>query len=63
MKKEKSQRILQKYKTPCKNTMNNYMAMKLTMWKKYTTFQNLTAYETKSRRSRPTEQTGHQIRN
>ena len=43
MKKEKSQRIQQKYKKPKENTMNNCMATSLTIWKKWTIFQNLTA--------------------
>ena len=39
MKMEKSE-ILQKYKKrkPQKNTMNNYMPKKLTIWKKWTAF-------------------------
>ena len=43
MKKEKSQRIQRKYKNPEENTMNNYTATSLTIWKKWTIFWNLTA--------------------
>ena len=45
MKKEKSQEILQKYKKPQENSMNNYMPTNLTTSKKRTTLWRYTAHE------------------
>ena len=52
MKTEKSQWILQKYKKPSKNTMNNYMPTNLTTQKKRVTFRNIQPTKTESRRNR-----------
>ena len=56
MKKEKSQQILQKYKKPLENTINNYMP---TIWQPRRNVQlsrDLGPAKTESRRNKSTEQ-------
>ena len=56
MKKEKSQWILQKYKKPLENTMNNCMPTNLTTQKKWN-FLDLQPAKTESRRKGSTVHT------